>query len=112
MECTIPKTGAEKRRGSPIDDTRPIPHPPTSNGMRVEVGARSANTTPINYLMKARNEKLRLIEGDWGIFADILKKIDDYEGLNSKFSFKWHSQPILYMPYGLVSDLYRRPSPS
>lgn len=34
----------------------------------------------INYLSKARAEKLRLIDGDSETFGDVLSLIDDYEG--------------------------------
>ena len=40
--------------------------------------------TQINYLAKAVNEKLRLIEGDSETFGDVLSLIDDYEGKLSK----------------------------
>ncbi len=38
------------------------------------------NVTQINYLVRARNERLRLIEGDGETFGDVLGMIDDYEG--------------------------------
>lgn len=73
MESPNPDTGATKRKRSPVDDTgaasRQIPNPPMGHGM-----------TQINYLMKARGERLRLIEGDSETFADVLGMIDDYEG--------------------------------
>ncbi|KAI1005234.1 hypothetical protein K3495_g2984 [Podosphaera aphanis] len=47
------------------------------NGCRIGAG----NVTLINYMMKARSEKLRLIEGDNETFMDILGLIDDYEGV-------------------------------
>ncbi|KAE8448742.1 hypothetical protein EG329_008957 [Mollisiaceae sp. DMI_Dod_QoI] len=40
------------------------------------------NVTPsINYLMRAKSERLRLIEGENDTFAEILGMIDDYEGV-------------------------------
>ncbi|KAJ5054801.1 uncharacterized protein L3040_001065 [Drepanopeziza brunnea f. sp. 'multigermtubi'] len=36
---------------------------------------------PINYLSKAKPERLRLIEGDSETFGDVLGMIDDYEGV-------------------------------
>ena len=74
MESPDPDPGAAKRKRSPVDDAgaapRPIPNPPMpSHGM-----------TQINYLMKARCERLRLIDGDSETFADVLGMIDDYEG--------------------------------
>lgn len=60
-----------KRKRTPINDSAPPPpslHPTTNN------------VTQINYLAKARSEKLRLIEGDAETFGDVLGMIDDYEG--------------------------------
>jgi hypothetical protein len=37
--------------------------------------------TQINYLIKARREKMQLIEGDSETFKSILALMDDYEGL-------------------------------
>lgn len=62
-----------KRKRTPITDSAPPPpslHPTTNN------------VTQINYLAKARGEKLRLIEGDAETFGDVLGMIDDYEGLS------------------------------
>jgi hypothetical protein len=41
---------------------------------------RSDTVTQINYLIKARNDKMKLIEGDPETFSDVLGLIDDYEG--------------------------------
>jgi hypothetical protein len=64
-----------KRKRSPINDessaVRQGP-PPPHGGM----------VTQINYLVKARPEKLKLIEGDAETFGDILEMIDSYEGLS------------------------------
>ena len=49
--------------------------------------AASNSVTQINYLAKARAEKLRLIEGDSESFGDILGMIDDYEGVSWFFIF-------------------------
>jgi hypothetical protein len=59
-----------KRKRSPMEDGRAI-HP--------------GNVTQINYLMKAKSERLRLIEGDSESFGDILGMIDDYEGKSHDF---------------------------
>jgi hypothetical protein len=63
-----------KRKRSPINDEPPAVRqgPPLPQGGMV---------TPINYLIKARPEKLKLIEGDAGTFGDVLEMIDNYEGL-------------------------------
>ena len=85
MESPNPETGAIKRKRSPVDDAgapRHIPHPPMGHGMGMggAVAAGPAAVTRINYLMKARSERLRLIEGDSETFSDVLGMIDDYEG--------------------------------
>ena len=87
MESPNPETGAIKRKRSPVDGAsapRQIPHPPMGHGMGpgvgVGAGAGPANVTQINYLIKARGGRLRLIEGDSETFADVLGIIDDYEG--------------------------------
>jgi hypothetical protein len=85
MESPNPETGAIKRKRSPVDDTqgRQVPHPPMGHGMGVGTagpGVGPGNVTQINYLMKAKTDRLRLIEGDSETFADVLGMIDDYEG--------------------------------
>lgn len=47
--------------------------------------ANIGNVTQINYLVKARSEKTRLIEGDSETFNSILSLIDDYEGVSKEF---------------------------
>jgi hypothetical protein len=73
MASPAPETIGSKRKRSPIDDvvTRSAP---------VHQG-----NLPINYMMKAKSEKLRLIEGDSETFGDILGVIDDYEGTSLGF---------------------------
>lgn len=39
------------------------------------------DVTQINYLIKAKREKMPLIEGDSETFKNILALMDDYEGL-------------------------------
>lgn len=47
---------------------------------RVGGGVHPVNVTQINYLVKVRAERLRLIEGDAESFGEVLGMIDDYEG--------------------------------
>ena len=80
-----------KRKRTPIADSAPPPPPglhPTSN---------ASNVTQINYLVKVRGEKLRLIEGDAETFGDVLGMIDDYEGSSLLFPpfFNFMSTSIL-----------------
>lgn len=56
-----------KRKRTPI---------PESGTLQLNGG----NGTQINYLAKARTEKLKIIEGDSETFGDVLGMIDDYEG--------------------------------
>lgn len=44
------------------------------------VGGGGHPVTQINYLVRARGERLRLIEGDAESFGEVLGMIDDYEG--------------------------------
>lgn len=74
MESSPSDSGEAKRKRSPIEDavTRPPPPPPST--------AHPGTVTQINYLMRVKPGRLRLIEGDSEIFGDILETIDDYEG--------------------------------
>jgi len=67
-----------KRKRSPVpgavaDEGRPVA---AAGGGPKGVG----NVTQINYLVRAKAERLRLIEGDGETFGDVLGMIDDYEG--------------------------------
>lgn len=73
MESPNSEQAGLKRKRSPVpgalEDGRAAPtiHP--------------GNVTQINYLMRAKAERLRLIEGDSETFGDVLGMIDDYEGM-------------------------------
>ncbi|KAF4634542.1 hypothetical protein G7Y89_g3565 [Cudoniella acicularis] len=63
--------GLKRKRSPGIAEERPSPgtvHPGTS-------------MTQINYLVKARSERLGLIQGDTETFGEVLGMIDDYEGV-------------------------------
>jgi hypothetical protein len=73
-----------KRKRSPV---------PSAGGEEGRLAAASAagvpktgvgNVTQINYLVRAKAERLRLIEGDGETFANVLGMIDDYEGTRMK----------------------------
>jgi hypothetical protein len=68
MDSPNPATENLKRKRSP-DDIGPA-----------RIGGGGHPVTQINYLVKARSERLRLIEGDAESFGDVLGMIDDYEG--------------------------------
>ncbi len=70
-----------KRKRSPVpggaEEGRPVPSAGATAG-----GAKgSGNVTQINYLVRAKSERLGLIEGDGETFGDVLGMIDDYEGM-------------------------------
>ncbi|KAH7360228.1 hypothetical protein BKA65DRAFT_492649 [Rhexocercosporidium sp. MPI-PUGE-AT-0058] len=60
----------QKRKRTPIDD-----------GGRKSAPPSAGNVTQINYLMRAKADRLKLIEGDSETFSDVLGMIDDYEGV-------------------------------
>ena len=69
-----------KRKRSPVpgsvgEDGRPVP------GAAAAAPKGVGNVTQINYLVRAKTERLRLIEGDGETFGDVLGMIDDYEGM-------------------------------
>ncbi|KAI9732027.1 MAG: hypothetical protein M1818_007622 [Claussenomyces sp. TS43310] len=61
-----------KRKRSPSDavGSQPLQRSP----------APANNVTQINYLVKTRSDKLKLVESDPDIFSHVLSLIDDYEG--------------------------------
>ncbi|PQE31480.1 C6 finger domain-containing protein [Rutstroemia sp. NJR-2017a WRK4] len=79
METTTEPQG-EKRKRSPesVGSQGPgrIPQAP-----RLTDNVASAGVTQINYLVKARNDRLKLVEGDSETFGDVLTMLDDYEGV-------------------------------
>ncbi|KUJ23632.1 uncharacterized protein LY89DRAFT_680350 [Mollisia scopiformis] len=77
--------GTKRKRSPGVEEGRQsAPPPPASHG----VAPAAPAPTPINYLVKAKSERLRLIEGDSETFSEVLSMIDDYEGvLNRHESF-------------------------
>lgn len=67
---------------SSLKRKRTSPNPnPESLGDRPFRGNVVGAGAQITYLVKAKPEKLRLIEGDGETFGEILAMIDDYEGM-------------------------------
>jgi hypothetical protein len=71
-----------KRKRSPVpggvaEEGRPTPAGGGAGAAPKGIG----NVPQINYLVKAKSERLRLIEGDSETFGDVLGMIDDYEGM-------------------------------
>jgi hypothetical protein len=59
----------------------PVPGALEEGTSRAAPTIHPGNVTQINYLMRAKAEKLRLIEGDNETFGIVLGMIDDYEGM-------------------------------
>lgn len=68
-ESSSASVSGHKRKRTPIDD-----------GGRQSAPPSAGNVTQINYLMRAKADRLKLIEGDSETFSDFLGMIDDYEG--------------------------------
>jgi hypothetical protein len=75
-DSSTAEAGAAKRKRSPVEETVTRPPPPAPSA------GHPGNVTQINYLVRAKLGRLRLIEGDSEVFGDILGMIDDYEGLS------------------------------
>ncbi|KAH9224063.1 hypothetical protein DL95DRAFT_351492 [Leptodontidium sp. 2 PMI_412] len=69
-ESSSASVSGHKRKRTPIDD-----------GGRQSAPPSAGNVTQINYLMRAKADRLKLIEGDSETFSDFLGMIDDYEGV-------------------------------
>lgn len=70
-------TSGTKRKLSPgAEEARQSAPPPPPPAAHLAPGV-----SPINYLLKAKSDRLRLIEGDSDTFGDVLEMIDDYEGM-------------------------------
>ncbi|KAK2629065.1 hypothetical protein QTJ16_002168 [Diplocarpon rosae] len=70
-------TGSKRKRTPGPDDGRQSVPPLAQHS----AGGVNVTQTQVSYLMRAKAERLRLIEGDSDTFADILGMIDDYEGV-------------------------------
>ncbi|KAL2074256.1 hypothetical protein VTL71DRAFT_8034 [Oculimacula yallundae] len=69
-EAAIGVSGQKRKRTPPIDE-----------GGRQSAPPSAGNQAQINYLMRAKADRLKLIEGDSETFSDVLGMIDDYEGV-------------------------------
>ncbi|CAG8954279.1 hypothetical protein HYFRA_00005900 [Hymenoscyphus fraxineus] len=76
MDSPIVENAGLKRKRSPLSNDEN-----SASGRPVPPGMSTGNVTQINYLVKARAEKLGLIEGDAETFRDVLGMIDEYEGV-------------------------------
>jgi hypothetical protein len=77
----------------------PVPGAGEDGRTAVPGGSGSAamgtgNVTQINYLVRAKAERLRLIEGDGEAFGDVLGMIDDYEGMFGHGISGWSKSPL------------------
>jgi hypothetical protein len=72
MEHSVPEAPGLKRKRTPN---------PAEESRKPTAGMGQANLTQISYLMRAKSERLRLIEGDNETFSEVLGMLDDYEGV-------------------------------
>lgn len=83
MEVTKEAQG-EKRKRSPENSGNHgpgrIPQAPRLSE-RLSENATITAAAQINYLVRARSDRLKLIKGDSETFGDILSMIDEYEGM-------------------------------
>ena len=70
-----------KRKRSPAPGVAEEVRPGASAGPSAGGAKGTGNLAQINYLVKAKGDRLRLIEGDNETFGDVLGMIDDYEGM-------------------------------
>ncbi|KAB8294704.1 hypothetical protein EYC80_006666 [Monilinia laxa] len=79
MEPTNESQG-EKRKRSP-ESSGSQGHGRVTQAPRLGDNAPPTAAAQINYLVKARSDRLKLIEGDSETFGDVLGMIDEYEGV-------------------------------
>lgn len=72
MNQSVEQSLGVKRKRTPIADSAPS----------LANVANGTVTPQINYLVKARQEKLGIIEGDAETFSEVLGMIDDYESMS------------------------------
>lgn len=70
-----------KRKRSPAPGGAEEGRPCASAGPSTGGAKGTGNLAQINYLVRAKGDRLRLIEGDNETFGDVLGMIDDYEGM-------------------------------
>ncbi|KAF7855328.1 uncharacterized protein EAF02_011587 [Botrytis sinoallii] len=79
MEPTTEPHG-EKRKRSP-ESSGSQGHGRITQAPRLGESATPTAAAQINYLVKARSDKLKLVEGDPETFGDVLSMLDEYEGV-------------------------------
>ena len=79
MEPTTESQG-EKRKRSP-ESSGSQGHGRITQVPRLAESATPTAAAQINYLVKARSDKLKLVEGDSETFGDVLSMLDEYEGV-------------------------------
>jgi hypothetical protein len=70
-----------KRKRSPAPGVAEEVRTGASAGPSAGGAKGTGNLAQINYLVRAKGDRLRLIEGDNETFGDVLGMIDDYEGM-------------------------------
>lgn len=79
MEPSIESQG-EKRKRSP-ESSGSQGHGRITQAPRLGENATPTAAAQINYLVKARSDRLKLVEGDSETFGDVLGVLDEYEGM-------------------------------
>jgi hypothetical protein len=103
MESPVFESQGVKRKRTPQDDgARPTPPHVTATAG----GGPSGNS--INYLIKLKPDKLRLIEVDSDSFSGILGIIDDYEGTSIALLLAKHMLSSIWDVYEFQTDIFRR----
>ena len=70
----------EKRKRSP-ESSGSQGHGRISQAPRLSENVVPTAAAQINYLVKARSDRLKLVEGDSETFGDVLGMLDEYEGV-------------------------------
>ncbi|ESZ90691.1 hypothetical protein SBOR_8917 [Sclerotinia borealis F-4128] len=79
----ITEPQGEKRKRSP-ESSGSQGHGRIAQAPRLGENATPTAAAQINYLVKARNDRLKLVEGDSETFGDVLGTLDEYEGVLSR----------------------------
>ncbi|KAJ8066719.1 hypothetical protein OCU04_004112 [Sclerotinia nivalis] len=74
------ETQGEKRKRSP-ESSGSQGHGRITQAPRLGENAAPTAAAQINYLVKARSDRLKLVEGDSETFGDVLGMLDEYEGV-------------------------------
>ena len=94
-----------KRKRSPGPGSAEEGRPCASTGPSPGGAKGTGNLAQINYLIRAKGDRLRLIEGDNETFGDVLGMIDDYEGMFGHGIRPWR-RFLLALDLGREEEFY------